>query len=237
MDGINTKTRFAALAALWASLAAPAWADGPVVVELFTSQGCAACPPADALMGELAGRDDVIALSLHVDYWDYIGWTDTFAQPAFSARQHGYGHAAGSSVVYTPQIVIGGVDYIGGYRPMEVADYIRMHSDLPDPVALDVTAETGGWQVVAAWVGEGAAPAMVVQVVTYQPASEVDIAHGENAGHTMHYFNVVTSWQVVAEWSGAAEFQARVEPVEDVPHVVIVQAEGHGAVLGAARLD
>ena len=236
MDRTLMKTTLAACAALWAA-ATPVLADGPVVVELFTSQGCAACPPADGLMRQLAERDDVIALALHVDYWDYIGWADTFAQPAFTARQHGYGHAVGSSVVYTPQMIIGGSDFVVGYQPMEVADLIVAHMAQPDPVDVAVTEEGGGWQVVAAWTTGGDAPSMVVQIVTYQPHEEVHIAHGENAGHTMEYHNVVTSWQIVGEWSGASPFEARVEPSEDVPHVVIVQAAENGAILGAARLD
>ena len=96
--------------------------DSPVVVELFTSQGCAACPPADALLGELARHEDVIALALHVDYWDYIGWEDVFARPEFTQRQHAYGHAAGSTVVYTPQMIVGGQERVVGVRPMAVAD-------------------------------------------------------------------------------------------------------------------
>src|SRR6056297_1329329 len=97
-------------AAALASFTAPALADDPVVVELFTSQGCSSCPPADAMLGELAERDDVIPLALHVDYWDYIGWADIFADPAYTRRQKGYAHATGQRMVYTPQMVIDGQD-------------------------------------------------------------------------------------------------------------------------------
>lgn len=224
-------------AAACAALATPVLADDPVVVELYTSQGCAFCPPADTLLGELAQRDDVIALALHVDYWDYIGWVDTFASPAFSQRQHSYGHAAGSTVVYTPQMVIGGVDHIIGNRTMEIADAIAAHRDAPDPVDLETTANPDGWQVRATWVGQGPVPPMVVQLVTYSPEEYVEISRGENAGLSGMYHNVVRSWQVVAEWSGAQVFEAQVSPASDIPHVVIVQTDGHGAILGAARLD
>lgn len=224
-------------AATLAALATPASADDPVVVELFTSQGCSACPPADALMAELAERDDIIALALHVDYWDYIGWADTFANPAFTERQHYYGHAAGSTVVYTPQMVIGGVDHVIGNRTMEVVDAIAAHRRVANPVSVDAIAAQGGWQVRAVWVGEGQAPAMVVQVVTYSPMEQVEITRGENAGLSTSYHNVVRSWQVVSDWSGAAAFEAQVMPAGDMPHVVIVQTDGHGAILGAARLD
>ena len=96
--------------------------DGsPVVLELFTSQGCSACPPADALLTEYAPRDDVIALALHVDYWDYIGWKDTFGDPAHTTRQKGYAAAADRSFVYTPQMVVDGQGQIKGVKPSQVA--------------------------------------------------------------------------------------------------------------------
>jgi hypothetical protein len=116
---------------------------GPVVVELFTSQGCSACPPADMMMADLAARDDVIALSLHVDYWNYLGWEDTFSQAVFTERQYGYGRAAGSTVVYTPQIIVGGQDRVMGARAMELADRIAAHRAAPDPVALEVAGGAG----------------------------------------------------------------------------------------------
>ena len=98
---------FAAVATSLA-LSTPAVADGPVVVELYTSQGCSSCPPADAMLHDLAARPDVIALALHVDYWDYIGWVDEFADPAYTRRQKQYAQVAGNPSVYTPQMVIGG---------------------------------------------------------------------------------------------------------------------------------
>lgn len=224
-------------AATLASFAQPVLADDPVVVELFTSQGCSSCPPADELLGDLAGRDDIIALALHVDYWDYIGWADTFANSAFSQRQHAYGRAAGSTVVYTPQMVIGGAEQVIGNRTMEVMDTIAAHRSMPNPVMVNATPTQGGWQVRAVWVSDDQAPAMVVQVVTYSPQEQVEITRGENAGLTTNYHNVVRSWQVVANWTGASEFEAQITPADDMPHVVIVQADGYGAIMGAARLD
>ena len=112
------KTVFAFVAFLL-SLAIPATAqENPVVVELFTSQGCSSCPPADALMHDLAAREDVIPLALHVDYWDYIGWKDPFGNPAHADRQRAYAAAGNRRTIYTPEMVVGGVTDIVGTQPM-----------------------------------------------------------------------------------------------------------------------
>jgi hypothetical protein len=211
--------------------------QGPVVVELFTSQGCSSCPPADAMLGELATRDDVIALALHVDYWDYIGWEDTFAMPEMTARQHGYAHAQGSTVVYTPQIIVGGQDHVVGVRPMAVADLIQAHLGAPDPVSVSLTREGGGVALRAEAHMAPPRPAMVVQIVTFSPHEEVQIERGERAGTVANHYNVVMSWQVVADWDGSAPFSARIEPQNDQALVAIVQQAGQGPILGAARLD
>jgi len=211
--------------------------QGPVVVELFTSQGCSACPPADAMLGELAMRDDVIALSLHVDYWDYIGWADTLASPEMTRRQYNYAHAMGSTVVYTPQIIVGGQDHVVGVRPMAVADLIQDHAEIPDPVSVALTRAGGVVSVEAQAHMDPPRPMMVVQIVTYSPHEEVEIERGERAGTVADHHNVVTSWQVVAEWDGSAPFSASFQPQGDRPMVAIIQQDGHGPILGAARLD
>jgi hypothetical protein len=224
-------------AATLAASSSAALAEDTVVVELFTSQGCSSCPPADSFLAELAERDDIIALALHVDYWDYIGWADTFAQPAFTQRQNAYSLAAGSTVVYTPQMVIDGIDHVIGNRVMEAAEAIAARRNAPNPVSFEIEDTAEGWHISASWIGQDQAPAMVVQVVTYSPREQVEITRGENAGLTTTYHNVVRSWQVVADWSGAASFEAQVVPREDMPHVVIVQEDGYGPILGAYRLD
>jgi hypothetical protein len=212
--------------------------SGPVVVELFTSQGCSSCPPADAMIGELAAREDVIALALHVDYWDYIGWADTFAQPAFTARQHGYAHASGTTLVYTPQMVVGGVDRIVGVRPMEVADAIRRHADLPPEITVAVRALPGGAFRITAEPRAGAAPGpLEVHLVRFSPHEQVSIEGGENAGREADHYNVVRSWAVVATWDGDGPFETRVTPEADAPHAVLFQRPGHGQIVAAARLD
>ncbi len=212
--------------------------QNPVVIELYTSQGCSACPPADALLAELAERDDVIPLALHVDYWDYIGWADTFANPAFTERQHGYAHAAGSRMVYTPQMIIGGVDHVVGYEPMDLAHVIQQHQQLEYPVTLSLTAVDGRIELraEASMVVDGAG--MVVQLVHYTPLERVEIRRGENAGRVVDYVNIVREWHVVQEgWTGEAPFVAQIDPSSTEPAVAIVQLAGHRTILGAARLD
>lgn len=212
-------------------------AQGPVVVELFTSQGCSNCPPVDALLAELAEHEDVIALALHVDYWDYIGWPDTFADPAFTARQHAYAYAAGSTVVYTPQLVIGGAAHMVGNQPMAVFSEIMAVADAPDPVAIEITRDGEIFRVEAQMQGDAPARAMQVHLVRYTPYERVAIRRGENANQTIDYHNIVRDWQVVAEWDGQAVFSAQISRTGSEPHVLIVQEAGPGTILAAARLD
>lgn len=208
--------------------------DNPVVVELFTSQGCSSCPPADALLQDLAQRDGVIALALHVDYWDYIGWEDSFASPAFTERQHLYARAAGERMVYTPQFIIGGVDRSVGADTMALMDLIAGHADRPAPVMLEVRASESGFSLEAESVEPGA---MVVQLVRYDPEETVEILSGENRGRTLTYSNVVRDWDVIARWDGLAPLRLSAEFDGGLPAVVIVQEDGHGAILAAARVD
>ena len=207
--------------------------DHPIVVELFTSQGCSSCPPADALLHELAARDDVIALALHVDYWDYIGWKDKFANPAFTKRQKGYARAAGSRSIYTPQMIVGGVDHVVGYKPMQLADFVQEHRSLQATVDVGLT-RSGDQLKVTAQTDEPRQ--MVVQLVRYTPLQTVAIERGENRGKTLEYANVVHDWQMVGKWDGRAPLSLSIENDEDGPVVAIIQAATHGAILGAARL-
>jgi hypothetical protein len=207
----------------------------PVVVELFTSQGCSSCPPADKFLARIADRDDVIALALHVDYWDYLGWADAFASPAFTKRQKDYGHAAGARSVYTPQMIVGGVDPVVGTRPMEVADLLRAHSARPEQVTIKLV-RNGGNVMISAIASPPLTAAADVQVVRYTPRSTVEIKHGENAGKTVIYANIVTKWDVVGTWDGDSPLTMSSVTEGSDPVVVIVQASGHGPILGAARL-
>ena len=222
-----------ALAGLLLAGAAPAHAqDRPVVVELYTSQGCSSCPPADRFLAELAARDDVIALALHVDYWDYIGWKDIFADPAYTQRQKDYARAVGARTVYTPQMVIGGQDHVVGLRPMQVIERIIAHGDQPALVRLSV-ARSGDALDIRAEAKPAAPDGMVVQLVRYDPEETVEIKRGENAGRVMTYTNIVTDWQALAEWDGDAPLSLSVTAPGGAPAVVIVQAPGPGPILAA----
>ncbi|PKP74554.1 MAG: DUF1223 domain-containing protein [Alphaproteobacteria bacterium HGW-Alphaproteobacteria-6] len=232
----------AAAFGLWVGLAGAVIAAGdttdtsrPVVVELFTSQGCSSCPPADAMIAGLAPRDDVIALALHVDYWDYIGWSDIFASPAYSDRQRDYAAAAGSRAVYTPQIVVGGEGRVMGAKAGKLGAAIEAAAARPSPVRLTLSRDGAALHVSAS----ADAPldrAVVVQVVRYIPERMVAIERGENAGKTIHYANIVSDWRKVADWDGTAPISLDLSVEGTEPVVVIVQEKGMGSILAAVRL-
>mgnify|MGYP001791250555 FL=1 len=207
--------------------------DGPEVIELYTSQGCSSCPPADAMLHDLAKRDDVIALALHVDYWDYIGWKDSFASPQFTARQHSYANAANATTVYTTQMVIGGVDHVIGSRPMQVMDTVQAHTRAGNPFDVNMIRRGDGVYITAD-AGEGGD--YVVQLVRYTPQENVAIRRGENAGRNLSYANVVTSWDVIGRWDGRTALALEADAAGDSPIVVIVQKATNGPIVGAAEL-
>lgn len=207
--------------------------SGPVVIELYTSQGCSSCPPADAMLHDLAKRDDVIALALHVDYWDYIGWVDMFANPQFTARQHAYARAANSATVYTPQMVIGGVDHVIGSRPVQVMETVQAHSRAANPVAVSLTRSGDNVQINAQPGGDGD---YVVQLVRYTPQETVEIRRGENAGRNLSYANIVRSWETIGQWDGRSAFSMVAQAPGAEPVVVIVQHASNGPIVGAAQL-
>lgn len=208
--------------------------DGPVIVELYTSQGCSSCPPADAMLGELVGRDDVLPLALHVDYWDYLGWQDTFADPAHTKRQKRYAHAAGTRSVYTPQIVVGGEDHVVGFRPMKVAAAISAHKAEADPVGVTARREDDRIVVDA----EAAIPGdYVVHLVRYRPEATLNIDRGENAGRRMTYHNIVTNWSTVARWDGKEPLRLTAPAPGEDRTAIVIQSADFGPVAGAARAD
>lgn len=210
-----------------------------VVIELFTSQGCSSCPPADALIRELAeGRMDVLPLALHVDYWDYIGWADEFARPEHTARQKAYAHAAGMRSIYTPQMVVGGVDHVIGFKPMALAETVAAHQMAAPRVVLTGTLQDGVARLQAVPLADEALPArMIALLVRYTARAEVNITRGENAGHTLVYANIVTGMEQVAEWDGQSNWQFEVPVEGDAPAAVLLQTAGFGPILAALRLN
>jgi hypothetical protein len=240
MTGRRMMRRAAAgLAVLWLALSGAAHAQGaanPVVVELYTSQGCSACPPADEFLAELAGRDDVLALALHVDYWDYLGWQDAFAQPAFTQRQKRYAKAAGAKMIYTPQIIVGGTDRVKGLRPDEIVERIAAHAAQAPRVGLRVVRD-GGTVVIELLAEPPLDRGAVVQMIRFDPEQTVMIERGENAGRSVVYRNIVTDWTAVADWPGQAPLRLELAAEGGAPVAVIVQEPGPGAVLAAARID
>jgi hypothetical protein len=216
------------------SLGLPVVAQSPVVVELFTSQGCPSCPPADKLLHELAQRDDVIPLALHVDYWDYIGWKDEFSHPDYAKRQRGYAVQAKRRSVYTPQMIVNGVTDIVGARRMELSKAIAHHANLPSRVELSVN-RSGSEILINAQPTNVDGP-LIVRMLRYTPQRSAHITRGENAGHTMLYANVTENWTVLAEWDGTTALTLTSVVEGDKPVVVLVQQDQHGPILAAVRL-
>jgi hypothetical protein len=215
-----------------ASPAGAADATRPTVIELFQSQGCSSCPPANAALIELTARDDVLALNFAVDYWDNLGWKDTFASPQFTARQWAYARAMGNGEVYTPQIVVNG--RIAG-----------VGADVGEMRALAARADRGAagpelrLEPGAVTIGAGSAPPQGADVwlARYDPkVVEVAVRRGENAGRTLAHKDVVRQLVLLGHWSGAAERLA-LPPASQpgLAEAVLVQAAGAGPILAAAR--
>lgn len=224
-----------------ALLSLPGIVRADVVVELFTSQGCSSCPPADAFFNELAKRDDVVALSYHVDYWDYLGWKDTFAQSAFTARQRAYAHATDRSWLrqslrgpFTPEIVVQGTDSVVGSNRATVIDRIGAHAKAPRRASVKLSRKGGNLIIALAPSGTGL-PKLNVLVASILPEKTVAVGGGENAGRTITYANIVTQLRAVGVWDGAGPATLSVE-VPDGPAAVVLQEGKNGPILAAASL-
>lgn len=212
-------------------------ATNPVVVELFTSQGCSSCPPADKLFRELAGRDDVIALALHVDYWDYIGWKDEFADPAYTQRQKSYAREAGRRMIYTPQMIVNGREDIVGAHGLELGELVTRYHARPARARVSLARTGDRLEVEVAPASTPLDGSFVVQIVRFAPERRVAITRGENAGRTIDYANVVQSWAELGQWNGAGPAAFSVDAAGPLRVAVIVQRSGPGAIVAAAQLD
>jgi hypothetical protein len=231
-------------AAAVCSLAAPACAKAslsPVVVELFTSQGCSSCPPADAFMGELVGKEHVIGLSLNVDYWDYIGWRDTLASPANTKRQRDYARKRGDNRVYTPQMVINGYRHAVGSDRETVLHMIEEESRRTERSIVPMSIRTLGTELA---ISVGAASNDILRkesaivLMTLLPVVTVPIEKGENAGHQVSYYNVVRHIMPIGMWQGDPAFlKLPKDPLlTDAREccVALLQIVGSGHIIGVA---
>ena len=224
------------LSSLWSPGAMAA--GSPSVIELFTSQGCSSCPPADEVLATLSKNPDLIAISLPVDYWDYLGWKDTFAKPAFTERQRAYSSARGDRQVYTPQAVINGREHANGASRSQIDRAIAATaSGLNVPVGL--TRKGDG--VVVSVGAVAAASKGVIWLLPVIGQREVAIGRGENARTKVVYTNIVREVAPLGDWSGSATnlavTSAQLKDAESV--VVIVQsgtAARPGPILGAAQI-
>lgn len=170
------------------------------VVELFTSQGCSSCPPADAALGELVAQGDMVVLSYHVDYWNYLGWTDTLSSKENTERQYGYAKSLGRSGVYTPQAVINGRDHVKGTDLAVINDKVKALSQNGKGLDVPVTAAMRGDEIeIEIDGGKGQADVVVAYFTKRQ---QVDVTKGENSGKTMDYWHAVYDVQSVGTWNG-----------------------------------
>lgn len=208
---------------------------GAVVIELYTSQGCSSCPPADALLRQLAIDPRVIALSMHVDYWDYLGWKDKFASPQFTQRQRDYARAAGDKMIYTPQMVIGGIDRVVGSDASEVGAAIGSNLALTRDVNLTLARE-GDRIVIRAVAAQPSNDSFKVQLVRYLDEATVSVRRGENAGHDLTYSHVVTSWQPLTDWDAGSPLEMSADAAGSQGVAVIIQADGPSRIIAAAAL-
>jgi hypothetical protein len=232
---------FTAIALLTGSVPATA-SEIKAVVELFTSQGCSSCPKADKLLGEFADNPNLIALSLSVDYWDYLGWRDTLALHVHSARQKGYANQRGARPVYTPQVVVNGVaEAIGNDR--SAIDQAVLKADTKSKIAVPVVLKREGDNIEID-VGAGAGPAASIWIVAVTRKAPVAIERGENRGKTITYNNVVRGWVRVGDWKGSPVRKslsiAELAQSGADTAAVIVQGgslEAPGAIRGAAMIS
>ncbi|KQT82239.1 DUF1223 domain-containing protein [Aurantimonas sp. Leaf443] len=227
--------RMLLLAASLSTIAPQARAEPPKarpvtsVVELFTSQGCVSCPPADRLFAKLADEPGILALAYHVDYWDYIGWRDTYGSRENTDRQRGYSRTFDNAAIYTPQAVVNGRREVVGSHESELRRAIAAAPLDPGRARIDLTLVGDKLHIEADAPGSAGGPAPVLMLVTFDDRREVAINRGENRDRTTVNVHAVHDWRILGQWSG--------EPLEvDIP-VSMVEFPGKGRVGTAAILQ
>ncbi|MFB6459496.1 DUF1223 domain-containing protein [Bradyrhizobium tunisiense] len=221
----------------------PAQADPRAVVELFTSQGCSSCPPADQIIGDLSKDPSIIALSMPIDYWDYLGWKDTLADSRFSARQRAYSRVRGDREVYTPQVVVNGSTHVVGSDRAGIENAIRKSDPGKGVMSVPVTMSLAGKQINVS-VAASKEPAVSqgeVWICSIARSVPIAITRGENRGQQVTYHNVVRNVLKVGDWTGRSE--SWTVPIENLTRdgvdgaVVYIQdgtRDKPGPMLGAA---
>ena len=210
----------------------PRLADDLIVVELFTSQGCSSCPPANENLAALTRRSDILALSWGVTYWDQLGWPDTFADPAYTQRQRDYQRGLGTDNVWTPQIVVDGRDHVVGQRMAEIERLLRAHRTGTGPVIRFAARSQG------VGLAGGAAPGHPADVwlVRYDPRIvEVPVRRGENGGRTLPHAHVVRQLVRLGPWTGQTVGYHLPPAAAGLRTAILVQAPDGGPILSAAK--
>lgn len=218
-------------------------ASPKVVLELFTSQGCSSCPPADALLESYVKRHDVVALSVPVDYWDRLGWKDTFAKRDYTARQQEYAAARGDGQIYTPQIVVSGMSHVVGSSRASIDSAIASAKTALRQTQVSLRARFEGDALIVE-VGKAAQGANVsnarLLLAVVQDSGTVSIRRGENANRNVTYHNVVRSLKTIGAWTGeAASLRvAKSDYVADNGQslTVLLQIGVGGPIVGAAQI-
>ncbi len=215
-------------------------AGSPTVIELFTSQGCSSCPPADRLLYEMAGRDDVVAISWHVTYWDYIGWKDPFATAWGTDRQRAYRGKFDRAYVYTPQMVIDGRHDVVGSRRREVLRTVAASRDQAlarIPVQLSRDAATGALVITLA--PQRLERALDIWLIGYSGVHETKVTRGENRGETLRNTHIARTFGRVGSWDGSGGAIRVPLPAQDdvAGFAVLLQEPDQGPIRGAAKLD
>jgi hypothetical protein len=213
-------------------------ATRPVVVELFTSQGCSSCPPADAYLRELSRRSDVIALAYHVDYWNYIGWVDPFATKEMTQRQRDYARTLGQRYVYTPEMVIAGARHEDGTKREAIEKLIADARTAPPGPAITLSREGDGKMrvhIAAHDIARG--EAIPIWLVNFDREHWTKIGQGENQGRTLGDFQIVRSFRQIGSWRGETlDVDLASEATKDGGCAVLLQRGGTGPILAASML-
>ena len=222
----------------------PALAEPRAVVELFTSQGCSSCPPADKVIGELAKDPSVIALSMPIDYWDYLGWKDTLADARFSARQQAYSRVRGDRGVYTPQVVVNGSAHLVGSDRAGIEGAIGDTRKTDGVMSVPVSMALAGKQITVSVAASGKSPAAMhgeIWICSISKEVSIAIGRGENRGREVTYHNVVRNLLKVGDWNGSAgSWTVPLENIsrDGVDGAVVYVQDGNrdkpGLMLGAA---